>query len=73
MGYCGRLWLQLVGARPTLSGRLETRRLRAMEVTKNPVRWPECRGYDDKKINKNKDAAGIQITAPKIRESRAFG
>lgn len=44
-----------------------------MEVTKNPVRWPECRGYDDKKINKNKDAAGIQITAPKIRESRAFG
>lgn len=43
-----------------------------MEVTKNPVRWPECRGYDDKKINK-KDAAGIQITAPKIRESRAFG
>lgn len=35
-----------------------------MEVTKNPVRWPECCGYDNK-TKQNKDAAGIQITAPK--------
>lgn len=68
MGYCGRLQLQLVGARPTLSGHLETRRVKAMEVT--------LRGGQNAVvmiIKQNKDAAGIQITAPKIRESRALG
>lgn len=39
-----------------------------MEVTKNPERWPECCGYDNKK---SKSAAGIHITAPSPKSEKA--
>lgn len=37
-----------------------------MEVTKNPVLWPECCGYDNNL--KKKSAVGVHITAPQNSE-----
>lgn len=43
-----------------------------MEVTKNPVLWPECCGYDNN-LKKKERCRGSHHSPPKLRESRALG